>query len=190
MVVPRTIERVEPGTLDLRLLEKADIARIWTIDRAEVIDGLYELVDGVLTLRPHHFEAHGWPPGEDDLYTPILLDCFDHGGWFCGAFNGESLLGVAVLEGRFIGPLRDMLQLKFLHVSRSARGQGLGVRLFEEARAAALARGARRLYVSATPSRHTIDFYLHRGCRVTAEPDPHLFALEPGDIHLECALGG
>ncbi len=171
----------------VRPLTRAEIQLIWTIDRSETIDGLYVLVDGALELRPEHFEAHGWPPNEAELYTPILLDCFDHGGWFCGVFGQDALLGVVVLEGRFIGRERDMLQLKFLHVSRRMRGQGLGVSLFESARSVARERGARRLYVSATPSRHTIDFYLHRGCRVTAEPDPDLLALEPEDIHLECA---
>jgi len=172
----------------MRPLRREDIPLIWTIDRAEVIDGLYALVDGALELRPEHFEAHGWPPGEAELYTPILLDCFDHEGWFWGAFDGEALVGVVVLEGRFIGPGRDMLQMKFLHVSCGARGRGLGVALFELARAEARARGAQKMYISATPSRHTIDFYLRRGCRVTAEPDPELFALEPEDIHLECPV--
>jgi len=174
-------------TLALRRLCREDIPLIWAIDRAEVIDGIYALVDGALELRPEHFEAHGWPPNEAELYTPILLDCFDLGGWFCGAFDGDDLVGVVVLEGRFIGRERDMLQLKFLHVSRAARGQGLGVKLFELARQEARARGARRLYVSATPSRHTIDFYRNRGCRITPDPDPELYALEPEDIHLECA---
>lgn len=174
------------SVLAIRPLRREDIPLIWTIDRAEVIDGLYVLVDGALELRDYHFEAHGWPPGEAEQYTPILLDCFDHGGWFCGAFQGDDLLGIAVLEGRFIGHERDMLQLKFLHVSRRARGQGLGVELFERSRGVARERGAKRLYVSATPSQHTIDFYLRRGCRVTDEPDPELFALEPEDIHLEC----
>ncbi len=173
-------------TFLFRALTRAEIPHIWSIDRAEVIDGLYVLVDGVLELQPYHFEAHGWPPGEAEQYTPILLDCFDAGGWFCGAFEGDELLGIAVLEGRFIGLGRDMLQLKFLHVSRLARGRGLGVALFERARVIARERGAQRLYISATPSRHTIDFYLRRGCRVTEEPDPDLFALEPEDIHLEC----
>ncbi len=177
------------SVLAIRPLRREDIPLIWSIDRAEVIDGLYVLVDGALQLQPHHFEAHGWPPGEAELYTPILLDCFDHGGWFCGAFEGDALIGVAVLEGRFIGRERDTLQMKFLHVSRGARGRGLGVALFERSRDEARARGARRMYVSATPSRHTIDFYLRRGCRVTSEPDPELYALEPEDIHLECATG-
>lgn len=176
------------GTITFRALTRDEIPLIWNIDRAEVIDGLYVLVDGRLELQDYHFEAHGWPPGEAEQYTPILLDCFDAGGWFCGAFEGDVLLGITVLEGRFIGRERDMLQLKFLHVSRQARGRGLGVELFERSRAVARERGAKRLYVSATPSRHTIDFYLRRGCYVTQEPDPDLFALEPEDIHLECAI--
>ena len=90
-----------------------------------------------------------------------------------------------MLEARFIGQSQDQLQLKFLHVSNGYRDQGLGRRLFNLAAAEASRRGARRLYISATPSEHTIGFYLGLGCSVMAELDPELFALEPEDIHLE-----
>ncbi|MDN7425526.1 hypothetical protein QZM72_04135 [Burkholderia sp. AU45388] len=53
------------------------------------------------------------------------------------------------------------------------------------ARPLARAMGAARLYVSATPSRRTIDFYLRLGFTVNPSPDPELYALEPEDIHLE-----
>lgn len=53
------------------------------------------------------------------------------------------------------------------------------------ARPLARAMGAERLYVSATPSRRTIDFYLRLGFTVSPSPDPELYALEPEDIHLE-----
>jgi hypothetical protein len=43
-----------------------------------------------------------------------------------GAFDNERLVGVAILDSRFIGNPEDQLQLKFLHVSRSFRQQGLG----------------------------------------------------------------
>src|SRR5580704_18139112 len=72
------------------------------------------------------------------------------------------------------------------HVSNSYRNRGLGTQLFELARATARERGAKRLYISATPSEHTINFYLRLGCAVVEEPDPELFELEPEDIHLEC----
>jgi len=62
----------------------------------------------------------------------------------------------------------------------------LGTQLFERAKAAARERGARRLYISASPSENTVNFYLRLGCEVAAAPDPELFELEPEDIHLEC----
>ena len=172
--------------IETRLLLRDEIGAVWTIDRREVIDAVYYLVDGALVLKPEHYDMAGWPPGESEKYTPILEECFDRGGWFCGLFDGPTLAGVAVLESRFIGRNRDQLQLKFLHVSRPYRGQGWGGRLFDLARTEAFKRGAAGLYISATPSEHTIGFYLRQGCRVTTEPDPELFALEPEDIHLEC----
>lgn len=173
-----------------RPLTRAEIPAIWQIDRAELIEAVYYLIDGALVLRPERFDASGWPPGEAEIYTPILEACCDHGGWFYGLFDAGRLVGVAVLEGRFIGRAQDQLQLKFLHVSRAYRDQGLGRRLFGLAAAEARRRGARRLYISATPSEHTIRFYLNLGCRLAAEPDPELFDLEPEDIHLEYDLGG
>ena len=126
--------------LTVRQLARDEIPLIWTIDRSEVIEGVYALQDGALVLRPAHFDAKGWPPGEQEIYTPLLLDCFDRGGWFCGLFDGGRLVAVAVLENRFIGPQGDQLQLKFLHVSNGYRSLGLGTRLFELARDVALAR--------------------------------------------------
>ena len=173
-----------------RVLACDEIDAIWTIDRREVIEAVYYLdpQGSGLTLKPEHFDVRGWPPGEAEIYTPLLQDCYDHGGWFYGLFDDSRLVAVAVLEGRFIGRPQDQLQLKFLHVSHGYRDQGLGRRLFDLAANEARRRGARRLYISATPSEHTIGFYLGLGCTVTAEPDPKLFTLEPEDIHLEYAL--
>jgi hypothetical protein len=60
--------------------------------------------------------------------------------------------------------------------------------LFALTQVEARQRGAKGLYISATPSEHTIGFYLHMGCQVSSEPDPELLELEPEDIHLEHAL--
>ena len=171
-----------------RKLRRDEIDQIWSIDRREVIENIYILVDGELTLKPDYYDVRGWPPGEAETYTPLLIDCYDRGGWFHGVFEDGRLAAVAILESKLIGAPRDMLQLKFLHVSRAYRGQGLGRRLFEMAKVEANQREAKRLYISATPSEHTIDFYLRLGCTVTRQPDPELFALEPEDIHLEYAI--
>jgi predicted N-acetyltransferase YhbS len=174
--------------VEIRLLQRHEIEDVWSIDRAEVIEKTYRLEGGELVLRPQFFDVKGWPPGEAEHYGPLLLDCFDHGGSFWGAFDGDRLAGACMLESRFIGRAQDQLQLKFLHVSRRQRRSGLGRALFDRAAARARELGARRLYVSATPSENTIGFYLRRGCRVAEEVDAKLFALEPEDIHLELDL--
>jgi predicted N-acetyltransferase YhbS len=171
--------------MEIRELERREIPELWSIDRAEVIDRVYYRDGDELVLRPEHHDMRGWPPGEPEQYGPILLDCFDRGGTFYGAFDGRTLIGAAVLESRFIGRNADQLQLKFLHVSRGHRQSGLGRTLFEKAVARARELGARRLYISSTSSENTVRFYLHRGCRPTAEVDEALFRLEPEDIHLE-----
>ena len=168
-----------------RELRKEEIPTIWSIDRSEVIENIYFLVQGELVLRPDYFNVPGWPPGEAEKYTPLLIDCFERGGWFYGLFDDGQLIGTAVLEHKLIGRDRDRLQLKFLHVSHAYRGRGLGRRLFEMAKGVAQERGAGGLYISATPSEHTINFYLQLGCRPAQEADRELWELEPEDIHME-----
>jgi predicted N-acetyltransferase YhbS len=172
--------------VEFRALRRDEIALIWTIDRREVIHNIYVLRGGELVLRPEFFDMQGWPPGEAELYTPLLERCFERGGRFVGAFDGERLAGAVVVDTPRLGPAGDLVQLKMLHVGRDYRGQGLGAALFERARYLARELGASGLYVSATPSENTIRFYLRHGCAVTPSPDPELFALEPEDIHLEC----
>src|SRR5258708_2081964 len=169
-----------------RTLLREEIKQVWNIDRSEVIDNIYHLENGTLVLRAQHIDVRGWPPGEAEKYMPILLDCFDRGGWFHGAFDDAELVGAVVLERKRIGQRKDQLQLMFLHVSNSYRNRGLGTELFELAKAMARERGAGRLYITATPSENTVNFYRRLGCAVAVELDQELFALEPEDIHLEC----
>lgn len=174
--------------MNIRKITKNEIGTIWQIDRSEVIEAIYYLRNGTLVLKPEHYAISGWPPGEAETYTPILHNCFDRGGTFYGAFEGSEMIGVAVLESKFIGKAKDQLQLKFLHVSNRHRKQGWGTRLFEKAVERARELGASRLYISATPSENTINFYLHLGCQVTQELDQELFELEPEDIHLDYTI--
>ncbi len=173
--------------MNFRTLERSEVEQIWTIDRREVVERVYRLEDGKLCLRPGYFDIRDWPRDDVQKTTPLLFESFDRGATFYGAFEGNALVGVAVLDTVWRGSGRDLLQLEMLHVSRDYRAQGLGSRLFEQARTAARERGARGLYISATPSENTIRFYLQRGSIVIETPDPQLFAREPEDIHLECS---
>ena len=175
--------------LEPRALMRHEIKNIWQIDRSEMVEAVYHLVDGSLVLRAERHEATGWAPGKPETDTPILEGCFDRGGWFYGVFDDRKPIGVVVLDSRFIGSRKDQLQLSFLHVSNRYRDGGIGKQLFMAAAAEARRRRAKSLYISATPSEHTINFYLGLGCTVTATPEPELFELEPEDIHLEYDLG-
>lgn len=168
----------------MRLLTRDEVAFIWTIDRSEVHHHTYELREGQLVRTPNYFEIPGWRPDAAAKETPVLLDRFDRGGTFVGMFDAEALIGVSVLESARVGRGRDQLQLAFLYVSRTYRGRGVGMQLFEAAVSFAREAGANALYVSATPTENTVDFYLNRGCVLAPEPDPALVAAEPDDIHL------
>ncbi|MEN9939168.1 MAG: hypothetical protein RLZZ387_5747 [Chloroflexota bacterium] len=171
-----------------RPLRRDEVETVWSIDRSEVIERIYVMRDGALELKPAFFDVRGWPPNEDAIYTPQLYAAFDRGATFTGVFDGAQLAAVAVVDTKPVGVARDLVQLLFLHVGRLYRDRGLGAELFEQARGIARERGARGLYVSATPSEHTVRFYTRMGCRVLAEPDPELFADEPEDIHFECPV--
>jgi len=171
--------------MKIREMNRDEVQDVWSIDRSEIVHNVYYHVDGDLVLKPEYYDMKGWPSGEPELYNPMMLDCYDHGGTFYGAYDNNRLVGVAILEGRFIGSDQDQLQLKFLHVSRNYRKAGLGRTLFDKAVARAVELGAKKLYISSTPSENTVNFYLNLGCRVTDDLDPDLFKLEPEDIHLE-----
>lgn len=171
-------------TLTYRTLEEHELPDIWRIDRSEVIEKMYYFEQGRLVLKTEQHNMTGWPLNEIDEEARRLQDCFENDGSVFGAFCNDELVGVAVLESRFIGLGKDQLQLKFLHVSRTHRGIGVGRTLFQQSAARARTLGARSLYISATPSEHTIHFYQALGCQLASRVDPSLYALEPDDIHL------
>jgi GNAT superfamily N-acetyltransferase len=175
--------------MNVRRLERGEIGRVWEIDRSEVHHHVYRMRDGGLVLTPFYFEIKGWRPGQREKDGPMLGACAARGGVFVGMFDGdEKIVGVAVVDAVPRGAAKDRLQLVKLYVSRDVRGRGVGTRLFEEARSIAREAGAHLLYVSATPTQNTVEFYLRRGCRLADPPDPELLALEPDDIHLVCPV--
>jgi predicted N-acetyltransferase YhbS len=170
--------------MDMRLLIRDEVELIWTIDRSEIHHHTYEVHEGRLVRTPNYFEVPGWRPDAPEKMTPVLLDCFDRGGTFLGVFDEKALVGVGVLECERVGHAKNQMQLAYLYVSRAYRGRGVGTQLFEAVLPVARGAGASTLYVSATPTENTVDFYLNRGCMLAPEPDPELLAAEPEDIHL------
>ncbi|HJM75506.1 MAG TPA: GNAT family N-acetyltransferase [Dehalococcoidia bacterium] len=178
-----------PGDIEYRLLAAAEVDRIDEIDRAEVIDGRYLLSDAALVLdAEHHFVARGWASGEPDGNKQRIRQCLARGGVAWGAFASDRPVGIAVLDGRRIGSDLATLDMYFLHVSDGYRHSGIGQALVTLVSERAREMGARRLYVSSTPSANSVRFNQRRGFELASEVDPELFGLEPDDIHMDTLL--
>ena len=172
-----------------RLLAADELGRIDEIDRSQVIDRVYRVRDGALIAVDEPWDGQGWPGWSEDDRQRIAA-CLEHGGAAWGAFDGERLVGIAVLDGRWIGAGEDTLDLYFLHVTNGYRDAGIGRELVGLVTARARELGARRLYVSATPSVSTVSFYQRRGFGLASEVDAELYALEPEDVHMDLVLLG
>jgi GNAT superfamily N-acetyltransferase len=172
----------------VRQMAVDDMSRISEIDRSERITQQYRSRDGALELIDVDIDAPAWgQPGEApvddyiDKWTPLL----EGGGVFLGAFDKDRLVGFAI----YVPSIEEGLaQLAVLHVTRTHRRAGVGRQLSDEVMRRARDDGARRLYVSATPTRSTVDFYMAQGFEPLAVPNDRLYALEPDDIHLELKL--
>jgi GNAT superfamily N-acetyltransferase len=175
-------------TIDIHRMAASELARLGEIDRSERITQQYRCCDGVLELVDVDIDAPRWgEPGENPLER--LIDewraLVDGGGVLLGAFDGDRLVGIAIFDSSFD---TEPARFAVLHVSRSHRRSGVGRELTARIVGLAKATGAERLYVSATPTRGTVDFYMSQGFTPLAEPNAALLALEPDDIHLAMTL--
>ncbi len=171
--------------MDYRTLTAADAELLRQIDRREHVEEVYSLRDGRLTLRPERWDVQGFPPDELDALVERERKLCAGGGVLLGAFQDGRVAAIASVERKLRGAARDQAKMDVLYVSAPYRGRGVGRELVERSKEVARGLGAAFLYVSATPSRRTVDFYLGCGARLVAEVDPELFTLEPEDIHLE-----
>lgn len=166
-----------------------DVPRIAEIDRSESIAEEYRVEDGRLVVVPRPLDAPSW--SEDGLreYVDRVRTLVRRGGRALGAWRGDRLVGFATLDVTGVGGDPSVLQLDMLYVSRESRGRGIGRRLTTALAEEARTRGATALYISATPTRGTVDAYQRLGAHLAQNPDPTLFALEPDDVHLLLPLG-
>lgn len=171
---------------------KSELSQIWQINRTEYVEANYRLEHGKLITESVNKTLKGWSPDSKPVYAPALEDCYDRNGFFWGYFSSDEdrdiLKAVAVLDPKWLKNREKTLQLKFLHIDRTLRKQGLGRKLFDKIAEHARSMGAKTLYISASETKNTVDFYMHLGCRISRFPDPELLELEPEDIHLEFKL--
>jgi N-acetylglutamate synthase-like GNAT family acetyltransferase len=174
--------------MEIRVVKREEINDIRNIDRSEVINQFYYYKKGELVLKNQYYNITGWHPNNIERNITNLYELYDRDGSFFGLFQEERIVGVVALECKFIGSNNDQLQVVFLHIGKNYRKKGYGEVLMNKAKERAKELGAKKLYISATPSKNTVDFYIHLGCKLTSELNPELYKLEPDDIHLEMIL--
>ena len=171
--------------IEIRELERHEFGKVREIDVSEAGDMTYAWRDGALIEMPETWQRRPWSEQTCRDIVANWEKIADDGGTVLGAFDGERLVGEAVLVPHLT---ETMAQLQFLHVSAGYRRQGIAHRLVAEVLRLARASNARTLYVSATPSRSAVSFYRSIGFVPTSEPHAELFALEPDDIHMTMPL--
>jgi GNAT superfamily N-acetyltransferase len=167
-----------------RELQAVDLPHMSAIDRQESIDGQYTADHGNLTFHERRIEVAGWYPTEIPDHVAHLEAFIAGGGTAFGAWDGDTMVGIAGLSAEPVGGDPAVMQLEPLNVSALYRNRGIGGTLVRLIAEAAKARGARALYISSIPTRNSVDAYIRMGAHVLASPDPELFALQPEDIHL------
>jgi GNAT superfamily N-acetyltransferase len=110
-------------------------------------------------------------------------------------FNQDYIAVGAMENGRIIGFAsvkrelhEERIILDMMQISRSYRGQGIGKKLFEQAKELARKAGAKQLYISAFSSEDTIEFYKSMSCVITDNPIMELAKEEPYDLQMVCAV--
>lgn len=168
-----------------RALTRAEISKLSHLNRTETIDHIYYERDGNLLLEKEHYDVPDWSQEDKQRRIAELQAVFDKGATFFGAFDGDVLTGMSVLDHAPVKSGNKRLNLSGLWVSANYRGHGVGKVLFQLAAQEARQRGARVMYVSATPSENTVHFYQNLGCTLADPIDSSLYEKEPEDIHLE-----
>ncbi|MEZ4711564.1 MAG: GNAT family N-acetyltransferase [Caldilineaceae bacterium] len=166
--------------IEVRPLQSNDLAQVVDIDVFEAGTQWYKNIDGHLQI----FEKEWQRPTWDAEYWPAKLAQWAQKlkpDLHLGAFIGARMVGIAGLRYRLTP---EMAQLTSLYIDRHHRKQGVASQLVHEVFRLGQGSGAQSIYVSSKPSIPAVGFYTRHGFRLTAEPHPEMFALEPQDIHM------
>jgi GNAT superfamily N-acetyltransferase len=176
--------------LAIRTMMASELPRLGEIDRSEEISQEYVHRGGTLHLKDVHWSVPAWDRqgcGGHSVAAKIAAwkPWLGEDGTMLGAFDADALVAFAIYRPH-LSP--GVAQFAVLHVSRPYRRQGLGKALATNVIQLARDDGATCLYVSAAPTRGTVDFYQSLGFGLAQEANCDLFNLEPDDIHMTLPL--
>ncbi len=171
--------------MHLRPMAIEELTQAEEIDVSESGSAVYSVAEGQLILREETWQR---PRRSADHWQPYIEEwegLIERGGAAVGAFADSGLVGIAVIRYQLT---ESMAQLAALFVDCAHRRQGVATALVEEVSRLACADGAQELYVSATPSESAVGFYTSQGFTLARPVNAELYAREPDDIHMTCAL--
>jgi len=158
-----------------------------SFDRYQDVKKCWRKENGKWILKDMEF-VEQWNTKNYEELVVSLRETLKSGGAVWGVFESGNLVGFASLENCLFGSRKQYLQLSSLHVSYSARGKGIGKKLFAAVCEEAKKRNVQKLYISAQSSEETQHFYRAVGCVEALEYNAKLVAEEPCDCQLEYAL--
>lgn len=158
-----------------------------TFVRRQIVKDCWRKVDEQWTIKSDPF-IDDWSANDYVFLVKCLRNTICTGGMVFGAFSGENLKGFVSVERILFGSEKQYADLSSIHVSQDMRGEGIGRKLFMEAKAYAKKCGAKKLYISAHSAVETQAFYKAMGCVEALEYNQQHVEKEPFDCQLECAL--
>ena len=164
--------------ITIRKMDSSEVNQISEIDRTEHITQIYKVKNGSLKTANVDWHIGTWEAEEKIKYWISIAEGYEN---MWGAFNDEKLVGFAVYRSRLTD---DMAQFAVIHISNDFRKMGIGKilsgKVFEKARAD----GKKKIYVTASSSKVTVDFYKKLGFKLAQQLNSELFEFEPDDIHM------
>lgn len=155
------------------------------IDRSEIVKEKYILKNNSLVLVDDYYNITSWIEDEVNEYINRMNNIYNSNGLIIGAFDNNKVVGIGALDKVLCGKNKDKYKLDLLYINHDYRGQGIGKNIINLFKEEAKKDNIKSIYISATPFKNTMDFYLGLGATLTNEVDEELFKLEPEDIHLE-----
>ena len=178
---------MEKENIIYRVLERDEIInKLDEIDSHEIIEESYYLKDGKLTLEKEYREIRHFDTWQERFED--LTEDYDNGYTLLGAFDGEKLVGLACMRGNLIGKNNDTIDLSTCFTDKNYRKHGIATKLTNILKEKARQLNARKMYVSAAPSKNTVDFYMGIGFRMTNETIKMIYDENPTDIQMEYIL--
>ena len=144
----------------IRKLSSTETELIATIDRTEDITFSYRYEHGQLNKVHQAISVTEWDCTELKDIIERSKHLIKNGGALFGYFDNDIITGVASINATLLSAPDHYLLMDILYISHQQRGKGIGVKLFDAIKNEALGLGAQGLYISATPTINTVDFYL------------------------------